>query len=889
MGSPRVIINGVYRSRLCLYSSFLATPILRKRTYLLMRKHILLLIALVTFASSGFAQRSEPQETKSQFGRRAAKIPQSAADTGVQFNEARMNEEAAKYFYDLRTSGEVKDISLIEKIGYEEFKKLRGAVALKQQSIPVWQPIGGDQDGHNSGRSRSMAFKGTNTVYIAYAQGGIWKTDNINDPQPTWVCLTDKLESIAFGSIVADPRNGDIVYAGTGESEGGFSTPPGAGLFKTTDGGLNWFKILGTDTLGTRCSEIAINPLNPDILYVATGTTKAGVKGGVVKSTDGGATWQVSTLTSFLPFDIDIDPVDTARIYTSGTGKIYRSTNSGATWQQLPTSSGLPSGASRIELAIAPSSPNIVYASMGRSNGSTLGLWRSTDRGDTWSTLSPTTPPAANWHGQQQQYATGIAVHATKPDQVFLGGLDLYRTNDGGKTFTAALSDWRARVEEKNYSHADVHGMYFINNTLYVNTDGGLTITKNSGAQPYNTAINKGIPTLQFVNVDADRDFTYAIGGCQDNGTNIAGVNDNQFKQTRGGDGGYVQISQAAPNVCYSQYVYGVMFKSQQGGADNSWEAMDAPFENQAPFYMPFDFDESGVYGLAAANSLYATQSGGMGSGAWVKSTPTISTASAVLVYSPDPSFMWAADGASFYRSNDAGSSFTKGTNPPGASTITGIVVDPSNKLNVWICCQGVGTSNKHVYKSVDGGQTFTGLPNFPNIGCNWIARQHGTGGLFVATDKGVVYSKDEGQSWFALEEGLPNVQVLTIRVRGGNEQYLLAGTYGRGMFKLDISNLTSVDEPKTAPSASVVTLHAVSPNPITGGNGTVNFSLSKSTIVTATLYDVLGRTVKVLAKSPFGEGKHSLNFTTNELPSGAYIISIAADGVAKTQRIVIE
>ncbi len=860
-----------------------------------MRKHILLLIALVTFASSAFAQRTEPQETKSEFGRRAAKIPQSDADTGVQFNEARMVEEAAKYFYNIRTSGEVKDLSLIEKIGYEEFKKLRGAVALKQQSIPVWEPIGGDQDGHNSGRSRSLAFKGTDTVYIAYAQGGIWKTNNINDQQPTWVCLTDKLESIAFGSIIADPRNGDIVYAGTGESEGGFSTPPGSGLFKTTDGGLNWFKILGIDTLGTKCSEIVINPLNPDILYIATGSTKSGVKGGVVKSTDAGATWQISTLTGFSPLDIDIDPEDTARLYVSGFGKIYRSTNSGGSWQQLTT--GLPTASvGRIELAIAPSSPNLVYASIGKSNDSTLGLWFSSDRGDTWKTYSGTTSSdKKQWLGMQARYATGIVVHPTLPKTVFLGGLDLWRGNDTGKTFQQ-LSKWFSDITAPNYSHADVHGMYYINNTLYVNTDGGLSISKNSGST-YNTTINKGIPTLQFVNVDADRDFTYVIGGCQDNGTNIAGINENQFRETRGGDGGYVQISQAAPNICYSQYVYGEMFKSNQGGAVGTWQPMSPPFQGSstAPFYMPFDFDETGVYGVAAANALWVTQSGGMGSGAWVKATssPSISSATAVHVYTPDPSYMWAGDGVSFFRSTDAGSTFTKGTNPPGASTITGIVADPSNKLNLWICCSGTNdppsTSNKHVYKSMDGGATFTALPNFPNIGCNWIARQHSTGSLFVATDKGVVYSNNEGQTWFALEEGLPNVQVLTIRIRGGSEQYLLAGTYGRGMFKLNISDLKGVDEPKTAPSASVVTLNAVSPNPITNGNGAINFSLSKNAIVTATLYDVLGRTVKILAKSPFGEGKHSLNFTTNELPSGAYIISVAADGVAKTQRIVIE
>lgn len=856
----------------------------------MMRNRILLFIALLTFGSIGYAQRTEPQETKSQFGKRAAKIPQSDADTGLHYNEGAMKRAAAKHFYELRTSGEIKDIALIEKLGYEEFKKVRGAVALKQQSIPVWEQVGGDQDGHNSGRSRSMAFKGENTVYVAYAQGGIWKTDNINDQQPTWVCLTDKLESIAFGAIIADPRNGDIVYAGTGEAEGdNFQEPPGAGLFKTVDGGLNWTKILGTDTLGTRCSEMAINPKNPDIIYIATGTTRPSTGssplGGVIKSTDAGATWQISNLRGFTPLDIEIDPEDTARLYASGTGKIYRTTNSGESWQQL--TSGLPTATvGRIELAIAPSEPNRIYASIGKSTDrSTLGLWQSTDRGDTW--FNQTTSPA-NWHGQQQEYATGIVVHPTISRQVFVGGLDIYKTNDNGKTFSQA-SVWSAPIAQNNYSHADVHGMYFNNGTLYVNNDGGISMSKNSGTS-FNTKVNKGIATLQFVHVDADKDFNFVLGGTQDNGTNYALTTDKSFVESRGGDGGYVNISQDDPKVWYSEYVEGEMFKSQTGQPDGPWQPMDPPFKGAARFYMPYDFDASGTFGIAGAGSLYVTQTGGAGAGAWTKITsPNISSAAAVHIYPGDPTYMWASSGSSFYRSTDAGTTFAKGTSPTGASSISGIVADPANPLNVWICSQGMGASNKHVYKSTDGGVTFTALPNFPNVGCNWIARRPSTGGLFVATDKGVLYTVNEGQSWFALEEGMPNVQVLTLEVRGNDNQWLLAGTYGRGMFKLNINDLKSTEEPALTQPTSVVTLSAVSPNPIISNTGTVNFSLSKSTVVTATLYDVLGRTVKILAKSPFTGGKHSLNFTTNELPAGSYIISVAAEGIAKTQRVIIE
>jgi photosystem II stability/assembly factor-like uncharacterized protein len=426
--------------------------------------------------------------------------------------------------------------------------------------------------------------------------------------------------------------------------------------------------------------------------------------------------------------------------------------------------------------------------------------------------------------------------------------------------------------------------MYFVNNTLYVNNDGGISISKNSGTTFSSTA-NKGIATLQFVNVDADKAFTFVLGGTQDNGTNRSYTSATSFNESRGGDGGYVVISPDDPSICYSEYVEGEMFKSIDSG--KTWTAMTPPFQGSAPFYMPFDFDASGTFGLAAAGNLYYTQTGGSGAGAWAKCSPVINSPTAVHVYPSDPTYMWVGDGASFYRSTDAGQTFVKGTNPTGAVNITGIVADPKNPLNIWICSQGTGASNKHVYKSTDGGMTFTGLPNFPNIGCWWIARQHRTGDLYVATDKGVYITKDEGQTWFKLDLGMPNVQVLTLRVRGLNEEWLLAGTYGRGMFKLDISDLTSVNEPVTAPVT--ITLDGVSPNPIRNGIGSFTFTISKNAIVTATMYDVLGRAVKTLAKSPYSDGKHTISFTTQDVPTGSYIISVVADGVAKTQRVIVE
>jgi type IX secretion system substrate protein len=234
------------------------------------------------------------------------------------------------------------------------------------------------------------------------------------------------------------------------------------------------------------------------------------------------------------------------------------------------------------------------------------------------------------------------------------------------------------------------------------------------------------------------------------------------------------------------------------------------------------------------------------------------------------------------------GLNFTKTTISNGGS-ITDIEVDPSNPQNLWICSQGYGSSVANVYKSTDGGVTVTPIPNFPaNLGCNAIVRQHSTGKIFVGTDQGVVFTEDNGQNWYTLPDGMPNVPVNSMKIKGLNEDKLLAGTYGRGMFWLDLKDLIPIGVDPVSNPNDVIRFVSTYPNPVVGNKATIAFEMKDAGIMTSSLLDVLGREVKVLEKATYASGKHQFEFTTEGLVSGTYIVLLTANGTTVSERIIV-
>jgi len=866
-----------------------------------------LLAVLIMFGlvpTSGFSQKGkEAQEIKNE----KEEYDNDAERLGNMFG----------ILNDRITSGEVKDPVQAKLTEYEEYKKMKNTSVLQAQSFPDWRMVAHSQGGHVSGRARIIAFEPNNpkVAYVATAQSGLWRTEDITATPPTWTNLSERWPTLVMGAVAIDPKNPSIIYAGTGEHVGGFSCPVGVGMLKSTDRGASWELVSPASEIGTACSQILIDPTNSDIVWVATGTDNNGVTKGLMKTTDGGKTWNKASTASGAPISIVINPQDPNYMnYGTTNGGLYGSTDHGATW----TKRTLPSGTSgTVMLAIAPSSPNIVYASVGKSSGGTYGVLMSNDNGLTWTAKNTN----VNYMGTQQFYANAITVNANNPSELMVGGLDIYYSNDNGQTLNK-ISDWTSDINESDFSHADVHYLAYNVNQYYAATDGGLSASANGSA--WNTTMNVGINSLQFVGVDADKNFTYVLGGTQDNGVNRAMIgSDVEWEHVRGGDAGVLWISPDDPNIAFSTYVYTDVRKSKDGG--KSW--MDNPSSSAdsknpqnfitnpalkadgAPFYPAFDVAPAGDVIAFGGNRYIWVSTNGGDDGFQQRSTKAVGSPGSsqvnVIHIAPIPEFMWAGVGSSIQFSSNTGLDWTKakvgsGTSTTFGASVTGIVSDPDNSEVVYAVTSGVGPNIRHFWKSVDGGATFDSVPgsNFPNIAANSIAYHSKRKTLFVGLDNMVIYSKDDGKTWGVLGTGLPMVQVLTLKIKGENDDKLLAGTFGRGCYYIDLPAELANPDPgsiaqrdvKDVVSVGSLTLEQSYPNPVVNNisNATIGFSLKEGAVATVTLYDQVGREVSTLAKGYYPAGRHTLQLNTKDLSAGTYYYTLSSNGNTLSQKLIV-
>ena len=883
-----------------------------------------LLGALILSNSSTFAQ----SESDGQPLLRGARLPASPSDTGAAFDEMEHLRAAGEYFKARATSGDVKDWGEVLRIGYDAWSKVGNSIAYKAEGTPAWLPIAGalaDNGGtpHASGRSRDIAFDPTNANigYLAAAQGGIWKTTNLTDPQPTWVSISDnKLPTCAMGAIAVDPNNGSILYAGTGEVYGGYSTPPGFGIFKSVDGGLNWTNIANDSVAGTTCGQIVVDPSNSLHVFAATGNTNSGL----LISTDGGTKWTKAKTAGPDPTSIEMDPNNPKNIFVGcQSGGVYRSKDGGVTWNHCTISGGTGSLATTI-VAIAPSSTNYIYASISDGAGyqgvATYGIAMSSDSGTTWTVVnkcndaySPSSAcphseannfPHCNYLYIQGHYGNAITVNPTNPNMVIVGGIDVWSSSDYGATLTH-VGYWCDALTSNTYIHADIHRLVYHNNTLYACTDGGLG-TSNSNGQSWVTTINHSLSTLQFVGADADEGFTYVLAGAQDNGVcRASSLEAPVFKESRGGDAGIQWISPSDPQQCYSTYVYSTFYKSNDGGQNwNNPQVLASDPENyitntsllgpdKAPFYPTWDADPSGnMVAYGGTSKIYVDQSGGDHGFKDGVSKQSINP-SIISVYN-DQATGWAGNNSGkVFRCFDLADQVSTWTSSSvGSGAVTGITADPNNAATVY--CVLSGSGSKHFYASADTGKTWTAPDTtFPNVPCNSIDRGPDSN-LYVGTDFGVLYSTDLGVSWNTLGQGLPLCQVLRLKVKVNpttNHQYLLASTYGRGVYYVDLATLTRGVSKSSTDFNSIASLDQSFPNPLSisaGTKATVGFTLQKSAVAQVTLHDVIGREVQVLSNQFETAGHHAVQFDASNLAAGTYICALTTSGVTLTEKVTV-
>ncbi len=821
------------------------------------------------------------------FAQNAAK-PVSTDAGRAQEGDAR---EREKYFYDRLTSGDIKDVSEIKRIGYASFLSMTRGSAFRQEQLPTWQRWGSSISNIETGRTRAIAFdpQNPNAVYLASTVGGLWKTDDYTATPPNWRCLSDNFPSPVVAALAVSQQNGNVIYAGTGEYYPGFTASVGMGLFKSEDGGLNWKNVLDMSILGTSTQQIVIDPTDQNIVYVAAGGL---FDGGVFRTTDGGKNWNLLALPSSTGAEsIALDPSNTQRIYAGDlAGNLFRSIDAGATWLlcAIPAQSGVR--LTTPVVAIAPSTTNIIYASFGNSvSRGAGGLFRSSDFGLTWSLQNDgkgSTINDPNYLGVSATYASSIAIDPLNPNMIYVGGLDGYRSTNAGVTLRA-ISLWSLPYDSSAFAHADMHFMTVHQGKLFVCDDGGLSIY--DGAK-WTSAQNEGLPTLQFIGVDADQDLTHLVGGAQDNGVNYLQKGDATWTNSRHGDGGYSWVSPLDGDIVYSTYLYTYIFKSVDGG--KTWSDKNAfvslitnpnALSEGAIFYPPYDVSPDGqVVAFGGGKHVFVSMDGG-NDGFAQESTDSLGPVYSVHISPNNPKVMFAGVYEGIFASTDGGLNWASASINVFGQPVG--FVQGDNDLTAYAVVSGLSSdSNARFLKTTDGGNSWNvAAQNLPNVPLHSIARD-AKGQIFVGTDYGVITSADDGVNWTPFGLGMPLVQVLSLKVKGSNPQYLLAGTHGRGAYLISLA-----PQSVSAANAVVFDLHDVSPNPLLANRrATISFVTAHDQEATITLYDALGREVEMIAHDRYSSGKHVVSFSSSSLVSGEYFVAFTSEGLTKAKKLVI-
>jgi photosystem II stability/assembly factor-like uncharacterized protein len=757
-------------------------------------------------------------------------------------------------------------------LGYVPKERLTAALAYERKlarmsrgNAITWQERG---PANISGRTRAVIIDSrdatNNTVFAGSVSGGIWKTTNFKATNPTWTPVNESMGSIAVCALAQDPSSPNTIYAGTGEGWFNSDAVRGNGIWKSTDGGTTWNKLATTDSTAGNThdfdfvQDIVVN--NQGIVFASCRSVFCN-RGGILRSANGGATWTrvigrfVNGATepcdsAYNFFGTDLELASNGDMYActglsiefAQNGRIFRSgvangSNIGTsnTWTDIT-----PAGIwQRIEIAIAPSNPAVVYALLEGPSDGIGAIKKSTNFGATWINL-----PNPSWCNQgstsndftngQAFYNLIVQVDPDDENTVIIGGIDLFKSTNGGASWSQ-ITQWSRGCSGLPSIHADQHNVLFFpssTNELIATNDGGIYYSSTGGSTWVTTTAtnvngsisisyspkNFGYNVTQFYACDIHPTQTnYFLAGAQDNGTqrfNSAGLN-TTVEASIGGDGGFCHIDQTDGSIQILSNVYNNYFYSRNGG--NSFSRMD--FNSSGFFINPSDYDDSKkvlysaylpgqlgiISNLTTASPSFASRSIpelGIRKVSAVKVDPTVSGGGTIWIAGWDSSRVPTSPNViKLTNSNTSpvAAVSTTLTAAPGGSYISSIDVDPGNANHILITLSNYGIVS--VYESTNGGTSFANIEgNLPDIPVRWGMFLPATtsvdgvtgGGILVATEVGVWFAQTTNGSitaWTPLNTGLPNVRTDMLRLRT-SDNLLAAATHGRGLFTTNLASI---------------------------------------------------------------------------------------------------
>jgi photosystem II stability/assembly factor-like uncharacterized protein len=674
------------------------------------------------------------------------------------------------------------------------------------------------------GRTRAAAGVPSqpNVFYVGQVNGGVWKTDDFGR---TWNPIFDDQPTQSIGAIAVAPSDPNIVYVSSGEGLHRPDLSIGNGIYKSTDAGKTWTHLGLVD--GQQIPALAIDPRDPNKVFAAVLGHPYGPseERGIYRSTDGGQTWQrvISKDENTGGSDVEIDPSNPDVVYASmwearegpwedgnefnGTGGgLFKSTDGGSTWH--PLTNGLPKDLAQIYVAIAPSDPRRLYATLAAASGK-LSVYRSDDAGDSWSQITNDPRPSGRIGGGDLPIPK---VDPKNPDIVIVVSTVTMRSTDGGKTW----SGFRGAPGGDDYQNLWINPNN--GNIILIVSDQGAIVTVNGGAS-WSSWYNQ--PTAQLYHAIADNSFPYRVcAGQQESGSVCT--------STRGNDGaitfrdwhpvGVIEYGYVAPDPLDPDVVYGggrtevSKFHWSTGEVQNV-----TPIPVRDPKYRanrsePLMFSPVDPHILYyATNFLFKTTDGG---NSWQTISPDLTREKPDMpasvgtlfnkgiekqrgvIYALAPSFksvntLWAGtDDGQLWVTRDAGKNWANITPKEltAWSKVTQLSASHFDEQTAYASVSGFRVNDMHpyIYRTHDGGKTWkliaAGLPEFGPVD---TVREDPVrkGLLFAGTENAVWVSFDDGDHWQSLQLNLPHTSMRDLWIHDSD---LIVATHGRSFWILD-------------------------------------------------------------------------------------------------------
>jgi len=773
---------------------------------------------------------------------------------------------------------------------WEEALKTIEARKLKISNRSQWEPLGpfnstvGIVSGQTggSGRLDCVEFHPTDPdiIYVGAPTGGLWKTE---DGCQTWATLTDNLPTMGISDVDLHPANPETIFICTGTRDTWWETFS-VGILRSDDGGQNWNETgLSYSINQSRfVHELFIHPDNPQVMVAATSQ-------GIYRSIDGGNEWDVVRYGNFM--DLQVKPGNNDVIYATtftfqnGGSSIFKSIDAGLSFEELGNTGIEASDVNRITIGVTPANPEVVYALCSDvSDMGFYGLFRSNNAGNTWyKTENVDNKNLLGWApngldvGGQGYFTLSLAISPGNPDEVFVGGVNIWKTIDGGYSWELNAQYYGSGA---TYAHADVHLLTYnpLSGVLYNANDGGLY--KHLMAEDDWVNLSDGLEIMQFYKVGAfSQDEYRLLGSPQDNGT-VLFEQDQHFE---------ILLAEACdnffdhndPQIFYCGGYAAGLRRSTNGGY--STYSVHPPGETKLIFNPPFIIHptETEILFCAFTDAWRSDNSGSI----WTNITNNL-TGGAFLksmeVAPSNPDYIYAATYSQIWKTDDGGTTWKNiKSGLPSVAAIIDIAISTENPEHIWVTFSGFVSGYK-VFHSSDAGESWENISlNLPNLPVNCITYEPDSDdAIYVGTDVGIYYKNNSFEEWMDYSEGLPNVMIdeLEVHIQSGK---ILAATFGRGMWEnwLVDPMYVGVDEERES-------LFKIYPNPASS-NLTIEVPGIDAEKISCSIFNSQGQLVgrQILTRNTDIKG---FNWIVSGFPKGLYTVLVSGKNIELSEKVMI-